>query len=182
MSDRRTYDTSRADEGRTGPPPFLLGAGVLLAVGAAAAWWMLRASEPPKPPPRPASTAVAGRNYVAAEHVDPESPRLSKDAAGNAVLHLVLRDVRDGERVHARIRDGGAADPGGPMVFLATKEPDSTIGALEVTPQPGPKAGEVSLTIPLAKPYGRATVIDLRWNDGKWEGFEVSATPASGPK
>lgn len=182
MSDRRVYDTKDADEGRTGPSSFLLGAGLLLAVGAAGAWWMLRASEPPRESPRTVNAPAGGPNYVAAVHVDPKSPTLSRAADGKSVLSLVLRDVKQGETVFARATDAGAKAPAGLRVFLATSLPEGAQGTLDVTSAAGKTPDERSLTIRLPRAVDRVTVIDLRWEGGRWEGFEVSATPASGPK
>lgn len=180
MTERRVYDTRDADS-RSGPPPWILGAGVLLAVGAAAGWWMLRAGAPARPPDRPVSTPVGGHTYLAAEHVDAESARLERKE-GRAVLSLVLRDVKEGETVNARLTDAGPSDPGGPQVFLDVKPPAHDVGTLEVASAPGKAEGERALTIPLPRSVDRVTVIDLRWNGGRREGFEVAAPPASGPK
>jgi hypothetical protein len=182
MTDRRVLDTRDADDARSSASSWMLGAGVLLAVGAAAAWWLLRAGEAPRPPDPPAATARGGHTYLAAEHVDPDSARLEKRADGTSVVTLVLRDVKDDETVHARWTDPGPADPGGPQVFLDVRKPPHEVGVLEVTSAPGKAPGERALTIVLPKPFERVTVIDLRWNGGRREGFEVSASPATPPK
>ena len=180
MTDRRVYDTREADDARS-RSSWILGAGVLLTVGAAAAWWMLRASEPARPPDRPAAGARGGRTYLAAEHVDAESARL-ETKAGTTVVSLVLRDVKDEETVNAWWTDPGASDPGGPQVFLDVKKPEHDLGVLAVTSAAGKSPGERSVTVVLPKAVDRVTVIDLRWNGGRREGFEIAAPPASRPK
>lgn len=182
MIDRRVYDTRDADDARARPSSWLLGAGVLIAVGAGAAWWLLRAGEVARPPAGPGAPRTGGRTYVAAEHVDSESARLERAEGGKAILSLVLRDVKEGETVQARLTDAGPSDPGGPHVFLDVKAPATEVGVIPVTSAPGKAPDERALTIPLPRAADRVTVIDLRWNGGRWEGFEVAGPPPSAPK
>ena len=162
------------------PRPAWITAAVVVVAGVAAAGaWVVFST--PKTDVEPQHVApegpVRGKTYLAAKHIDPSTAKLSAAAGGKGTLELVLQGAVDGE--HLLFTFTQPLDPTDLMVFVQKGDPTTKIGLLSATTTGTGNAGETAVKIDLETLPSHITVIDLRWDGGKWEGFEIRGAAGS---
>ena len=125
--------------------------------------------------------ASAGRrSYREAQHLDVASARLEA-SAGRTVLRFGALDVPDGEGLSFTRRDGVPYAKHA-WVFVDRVDRRGTgnaaprPGALEAALEPTGPRGAHRVRIDLPASVDRVTVVDQRWEKGRWQGFEVALT------
>ena len=157
---------------------WMLGSAIVVAIGIVGAWFVLSTAKPGDP--AGAALSSSGKNYLPAKHMDAEAARLSPAADGKATLRLVLRGVEQGGHLMFTMRE--PPDKSSLLVFVANGDPTTTIGNLAATTEGTGNAGETLVTIDLDRMPAHLTVIDVRWDGGRWEGFEIGAPAGGSPK
>ena len=181
-----TPGTGRGDADGSARTVWMVGSAFVVAIGIVGAWMALSSSKTatiggPDGERRAALDLPAkGKTYLPAKHIDPATARLSAAAGGKATLEFVIRGVADGDHLVFTARD--PADKSDMMVFVRKGDATTTIGNLAATTAGTGNPAEATVKIDLDRLPRHLTVIDLRWDGGKWEGFEVAAPAGGSPR